>query len=79
MVPRPTPHVVSEALGSGRGGELETGPEEFGKSLQKKVTGNEDKSLQIGFENYRLDAIPEKDCCGQTLDVDLETSVLLVF
>ena len=79
MVPRPTPHVVSEALGSGRGGELETGPEEFGKSLQKKVTGNEDKSLQIGFGNYRLEKIHENNWCGQTLDVDQETSVLLVF
>ena len=78
MVPRPTPHVVSEALGSGRGGELETGPEEFGKSLQKKVTGNEDKSLQIGFGNYRLETFHENNWCGQTLDVDQETSVLLV-
>ena len=58
---------------------METGPEEFGKSLQKIVAGNEDKSLQIGFGNYRLNAIPEKNCCGQNLDVDQETSVLLVF
>ena len=53
--------------------------ETFGKSLQKKVTGNDDKSLQIGFGNYRLKESYEKNSCGQNLDVDLETSVLLVF
>jgi hypothetical protein len=58
---------------------LETGPEEFGKSLQKKVAGNDDKLLQIGFGNYRLERIYEKNPCGYNLDVNLETSVLLVF
>jgi hypothetical protein len=53
--------------------------ETFGKSLQKKVTGNDDKSLQIAFGNYRLTEIYEKNSCDQNLDVDLETSVLLVF
>jgi len=58
---------------------LKTAAETFGKSLQKKVAGNDDKSLQIGFGNYKLDEIYEKNSCGQNLDVDLETSVLLVF
>ena len=71
-------YIGGVGLGLGAGSDFGSGVEFFGKSLHKKVAGNDEIVLQIGCRNYSLETVHEINFCCQEFGADRQASVLWV-